>query len=696
MAQSAQPTLLPASNGLTGVGVDGATLYIYAADTNNHRIRRLTPGGAVITIAGTDRGFADGSAAGARFADPSGIAIDGAGKIVVADATNSLVRLVDAELAIGGSPVAVTTIAGTGERGAVNGAGNVARFFTPRGVAVSLSSAIIVADTGDQVVRRILLPPIISAINPGQARASETVTINGERFDGRSPSANTVSFTKTGGGQTTAQVTTASRTQLTVIVPADAATGPVTVQTQGGTATSAANFVVLPAAPVINDFNPKHGAIGTTVTLTGTNLKVDSGPTTVTFAGSNASRVSALVSSLTATQAEVIVPNAAVTGTIRLTTPGGQAETSQPFTVDFQGYQLNISPSSASAVQLTSAVYVASITSSTTFSQLASLSVNGLPPGVVANFNPDQLTAGASSTLNINLANANLSPGSYPFTIHATALVEGSPLVRTASATLTVIAAGQTTLSGRVLSTEREPIIGATVSLDGKTATTDAAGGFLLVGVTAGEARPLMVDGRTASAPNRTYPVIIEPATVVAGQANAVPFTFYLPPVDTQFEVDVVPGQDTMATNPRVPGLQMTIPPGANLRNRDGSPVARASITPLAIDRTPAPLPATVGTSVVYTSQPGGALTDIAIPVVYPNLAGADPDTRVELYAFDHDTVEWYIYGYGRVSCGRAEHRAGDQSGDGQAVRPERFLVALPQRRAGRQSERQRLRQPDT
>lgn len=53
----------------------------------------------------------------------------------------------------------------------------------------------------------------------------------------------------------------------------------------------------------------------------------------------------------------------------------------------------------------------------------------------------------------------------------------------------------------------------------------------------------------------------------------------------------------------------------------------------------------------VFTSQPGGAVADIAMPVVYPNLAGADPGTRMELYAFNHDTVQWYIYGYGRVSA---------------------------------------------
>src|SRR5262249_26908110 len=216
--------------------------------------------------------------------------------------------------------------------------------------------------------------------------------------------------------------------------------------------------------------------------------------------------------------------------------------------------------------------------------------------------------------------------------------------------TLGVQASGQTTLAGRVLSTTKEPIMGATVSLDGKTATTDAAGAFLLIGVMAGTGRPVMVDGRTASGPHRSYPVIVEPADIVAGQANTVPYTFLLPPIDTQNEVQVVPGQNTMVTTPRVSGVMMMIPAGANLRNRDGSPVTRASITPVPIDRTPAPLPSNIGLPIVFTSQPGGAIADMEMPVIYPNMTGKDPGTRMELWAFNHDTVQWYVYGFGRVS----------------------------------------------
>jgi RHS repeat-associated protein len=210
-----------------------------------------------------------------------------------------------------------------------------------------------------------------------------------------------------------------------------------------------------------------------------------------------------------------------------------------------------------------------------------------------------------------------------------------------------------------VLSTDDQPILGATVFLDGQTATSDAAGGFLLTGINAGQNRPLSIDGRTASAANRTYPLITEPANIVAGQANQMPFIFYLPPIDSQFNTVVNPNADTVVANPRVPGLQMTIPKGANLRNRDGSPVAMVSITPLPPDRTPAPLPSNVTAQMVYTSQPGGAVSSIAMPVVYPNLAGANPGTRVELYAFNHDTVQWYVYGFGDVSA------------DGRTIAPE-------------------------
>jgi RHS repeat-associated protein len=408
------------------------------------------------------------------------------------------------------------------------------------------------------------------------------------------------------------------------------------------------------SAPAINSFTPTEGPPGTLVTLNGTNLKVNNADPSVTFGGSNNSRQAAQIVSATATELRTTVPNGAQTGRIELTTTNGVAQTPTPFTVKAsQNFELNAVPGTVSAVQRSSGIQVVAVTSTQPeFSQLVRLQQSGLPAGVGSTFAPDQVTAGASSTFTLNLANVDLSPGSYPFTLSGTAKIDGHDVQRSFSATLNVIAAGHTSLTGRVLSTENDPIIGATVSLDGRTATTDSAGTFLLVDVTAGQNRPVMIDGRTASAPNKSYPIIIEPASVVANQVNTVPFTFYLPAIDTQFEKVLVPNQITVVDNPRVPDLAMTIPANANLRNRDGTPVTRVSISPVEPDRVPAPLPSNLATNMVFTSQPGGAVTmnNVVMPVVYPNLAGANPNTRATLYYFDHDAVIWRSYGFGRVS----------------------------------------------
>src|SRR5262249_55412669 len=159
------------------------------------------------------------------------------------------------------------------------------------------------------------------------------------------------------------------------------------------------------------------------------------------------------------------------------------------------------------------------------------------------------------------------------------------------------------------------------------------------------------------------YTAIKEPAHVLANQSNVVPFTFYLPkiePLNTMINTD----GPTEVTNAKVPGLKMTIPQGIKLRKlQNGADVTHVSITPVPVDRTPAPIPPNTAAAMVYTSQPGNACifaggqcvpTDInngpQIPVTYPNLSGASPGTQMPLYAFDHGSVSWYQYGTGTVS----------------------------------------------
>lgn len=408
--------------------------------------------------------------------------------------------------------------------------------------------------------------------------------------------------------------------------------------------------------PVITGFSPDSGAVGATVTLTGTNLiptyTTDTSFVTVTFAGPNNTRKIASIISATLTEVKVFVPNGAVTGVIELANDQGRATTATAFNfLSELDFQLNAAPSTVSIVQRSQGTQVVSVVSGRPdFTQLVTLSVSGLPSGVMATFEPNQITAGAISNVSLNLVNANLNPGTYSYTITGVTEVDGRILTRNTQASISVLSAGQTTLSGRVLSTEKEPIMGASVSIGSRSSVTDAAGNFILTDVTVGPSVPVQIDGRTANAPGRTYPIIQEPANIVAGQTNVVPYIFYLPPIDTQYEVPHLPNQPTPVTNGRLDNLMMTIPANSGLRNRDGTPVSRVSITPLAPDRTPAPLPNNVATNVVFTSQPGGAITNINIPVVYPNLGGANPGTQIDLWAFNHDTVQWYIYGRGTVS----------------------------------------------
>ena len=129
-------------NSPRGLAVDGAgTLFV--ADTGNYRIRRITPDGQVTTLAGSTPGAADGAGAAAQFVVIADLDIDGAGGLWVADSNR--VRRVTA----GG---VVTTIAGAWEGGYQDGPVATARFHSLSGI-VRDGAGVILGDSG--VIRRL-------------------------------------------------------------------------------------------------------------------------------------------------------------------------------------------------------------------------------------------------------------------------------------------------------------------------------------------------------------------------------------------------------------------------------------------------------------------------------------------------------------------------------------------------------------
>src|SRR5207245_4435345 len=104
--------------------------------------------------------------------------------------------------------------------------------------------------------------PRITSFTPNNGPPGTTVTITGTNFDPVA-SKNEIKF-----NGVPATVTAAATTTITAIVPSSATTGPISVTTRGGTATSATNFTVIPA-PVITGFTPTQGPVGTAVTIFG-------------------------------------------------------------------------------------------------------------------------------------------------------------------------------------------------------------------------------------------------------------------------------------------------------------------------------------------------------------------------------------------------------------------------------------------
>lgn len=145
---------------------------LVTSDVAAHVMRTFDPEtGAVSELAGKsgETGFEDGTAAQARFYHPYGVAWRASDELVVADLGNHAIRIVS----LSGK---VTTLAGTGVAGMVDGAVEEAQFDEPKDVAVAEDGTIYVTDTGNHRIRRITPDGMVQTVaGDGEAGYSNGV-----------------------------------------------------------------------------------------------------------------------------------------------------------------------------------------------------------------------------------------------------------------------------------------------------------------------------------------------------------------------------------------------------------------------------------------------------------------------------------------------------------------------------------------
>ncbi|MGI8781935.1 MAG: RICIN domain-containing protein, partial [Solirubrobacteraceae bacterium] len=166
------PALLAQVNSPRDVAVASDGVSYFIADTTGNRIRRVDAGGTITTVAGIGvAGFAGdgGPATLASLSAPTGVAVTGAGGVLIADTTNSRVRLVSAGV--------ITTVAGNGVAASTGDGGpaNLASVNLPQDVSVSAGGAYLIADTSGHRIRRVDAGATISSVaGTGTACAGTT------------------------------------------------------------------------------------------------------------------------------------------------------------------------------------------------------------------------------------------------------------------------------------------------------------------------------------------------------------------------------------------------------------------------------------------------------------------------------------------------------------------------------------------
>ena len=247
------------------------------------------------------------------------------------------------------------------------------------------------------------------------------------------------------------------------------------------------------------------------------------------------------------------------------------------------------------------------------------------------------------------------APTTATITIAATAAVDGASVTRTATTTLSVLAGGRTAALGQVTFVDGTPIAGVRLTLAGATTTSDAGGNFRLLDVPAG----VQMLGIDANAAQSGLPIYGVDVTLIAGQATQLaPFRITPPPPPERFVPIANAGAAQVISDPRYPGVSITLPAGVTITGWDGTVKTRIAIERLSPDALPVPPPPGPTRSLyqLFFGTPMGGLPSAPLPLTLPNDQELEPGEKAEIWYYDAAPVPgvpsgWRLAGLGTVSA---------------------------------------------
>ncbi len=493
-------------------------------------------------------------------------------------------------------------------------------------------------------------PPVLLQVDPPSAPVGKPITLRGQNFNTVALGSNIVTFS----GNVRGIVGAVTADTIVVTVPVGALTGPITVTTPGGSAVSPQPFGVI---PVITDFSPRSAPVGSFITIEGAGFDYTAPQNNVvTFGGV----ISNTVQLATPTEIIAEVPPGVPLGPIEVITAGGKGVSSQTF-VPGAGAPIGLAkPTPFQVVPPTPSANVVAgdevtfpflVVGGLGFTNLVNVAIDSLPAGLTAKLSANQVAPGRSFDLVLQVPRSQ-SAGRLDISLSFSTRFKGEIFTQAVRATINVIPLNVTTLSGRILTAEDipAPVGGAEITLAGKKTTSDFGGNFVLVDVPAGT-QTVEIDGRPASTDRFSFPKITVPVTLTPGQANRVPFTFFLPKQPPKTSRVITETDRFIVEDKRIAHLSLQIDKQVAIVLPDGTslPTDRldevgADVT--TVDRAPKPLPSGVTAKAIFSFKPSGAIPKLngsvaPVPVIFPNILGLKPGTQVNLWYLDPSTGEW-------------------------------------------------------